>query len=89
MADADTFFQIELPAVQEWKLTREQTAAITVPVLYLQGERTWPIFDEVREVIHGLLPQTQDALIPDATHLLQLESPHAVAEPLGTYFSQN
>lgn len=89
VADADTFFQVELPAVQGWNLTSEQAARITSPVLYVQGQRTWPIFDEVRELIHRLLPQTKDAFIPDVTHLLQLESPHTVAGPLASFFSQN
>src|ERR1700737_115733 len=47
VAGADPFFQVELPAVQGWSVTPEQVANFQAPVLYVQGERTWPIFGEV------------------------------------------
>jgi pimeloyl-ACP methyl ester carboxylesterase len=84
---ADTFFQVELPAVQGWTLTPKQAAVIKSPVLYVQGERTWPIFAEIREFIHGLLPQTQDVLIPNTMHLHQIEDPSAVARELTTFLT--
>jgi len=88
-ADGDTFFQVELPAVQKWNLTSEQAARITVPVLFVQGERTWPIFGEVHDLVHRLLPQTRDAYIPGVTHLLQMENPETVARALAKFFSES
>lgn len=87
VADADTFFRVELPAVQGWNITPEQLARIKAPVLYMQGERTWPIFAEVREFVHDLLPQTQDVLIPNTMHLHQIEDPSAVARELAKFLA--
>jgi pimeloyl-ACP methyl ester carboxylesterase len=84
--DADTFFQVEMPALGEWNLSPELAARIKVPVLYVLGERTWPIFGEVRDLVHRLLPQSQDVLIPGVTHFLQAEDPAAVAAPLARFF---
>jgi pimeloyl-ACP methyl ester carboxylesterase len=87
VADADTFFQVELPAVQGWNITPDQLGQIKAPVLYVQGERTWPIFAEVREFVHRLLPQTLDASIPNAMHLIQIEDPSTVARALATFLA--
>jgi pimeloyl-ACP methyl ester carboxylesterase len=35
--DADTFFQVELPALQAWTCTPEDAARVTQPVLYVHG----------------------------------------------------
>lgn len=85
-ADADTFFQVEMPALGAWNLSAGQAAQIKCPVLYMLGGRTWPIFGEVRELVHQLLPQTEDVLIPGVTHLLQGEDPAAVAAALAAFF---
>lgn len=88
-ADADTFFQVEVPALQEWKFTPEQAARITVPVLFLQGEKTWPIFGEVRDLVHQLLPQTQDEVILGCSHPHHVEDPRNTALTLARFFARN
>jgi pimeloyl-ACP methyl ester carboxylesterase len=88
-ADADTFFQVEMPALQDWNLTAEQAARISVPVLFVQGERTWPIFGEVHDLVHRWLPKTRDAVIPGASHPFHVEEPGATARALATFFAQS
>ncbi len=77
--DADTFFQVELPAIQAWTFTHEDARRITQPVLFVQGAESLPMMNEVRELVHAWLPQTQDVLVPGASHFLQLENAPAVA----------
>jgi pimeloyl-ACP methyl ester carboxylesterase len=88
-ADADTFFQVEMPALQEWNLSSEQAARVRVPVLFLRGERTWPIFLEVRDLVHQWLPQTRDAVISGASHPFHVEEPGATARELARFLSEN
>ena len=49
VADADTFFTQELPALMEWRFTREDALRITQPVLAVLGADSaslWPGFKE-------------------------------------------
>lgn len=86
-ADADTFFQVEMPALQEWNLTSEQAGLISVPVLFVRGDRTWPIFLEAQDLVHRWLPQTRDAVIAGASHPFHVEEPGATARTLANFFS--
>ena len=44
VADLDTFFQVELPALQQWRFTTEDATRIRQPVLTVVGTETAPIF---------------------------------------------
>ena len=51
VADADTFFGVEHPSLQEWHFTRDDARAITQPVLGVFGAESasiWPGWNEVR-----------------------------------------
>ena len=50
IADADTFFDVELPAMTEWTFGREQAAAIHQPVLSVVGSETQPVVGGGRRV---------------------------------------
>ena len=51
IADADTFFSIELPAAAGWRITPEQAATISQPVLIVLGARSEPMFDEAAKLL--------------------------------------
>jgi pimeloyl-ACP methyl ester carboxylesterase len=87
--DADTFFQVELPALQAWTFTQEDARRITQPVLFALGAESLPLMAEARDLIRGWLPQTQDLLVPGASHLLQLENAPAVADGLHAFLRAN
>ena len=87
--DADMFFQIEMPALQEWSFTAEQARSIDQPVLYFSGADSLPIFQEGLDLMRSWLPQIEHALIPGASHLLQQEAPEAVAQALAEFFSRH
>jgi pimeloyl-ACP methyl ester carboxylesterase len=87
--DADTFFQVELPAIQAWTFTQEDARRITQPVLFVLGAESLALFVEGRELVHAWLPQTQDALVPGVSHFLQMENAPAVAAGLQAFFKAN
>jgi pimeloyl-ACP methyl ester carboxylesterase len=89
IADADTFFQIELPALQEWSFSGDEAKSIDAPVLFVLGQDSPPMFHEQRDLVRSWLPQTEVAIIPDACHLLQMENPAAVGEALTDFFSRH
>ncbi len=86
--DASTFFDSDLPAASEWTFGADEAAAITCPVLSLLGSASSsPLFAEGRELFHQWFPQCQDADIPDATHLLQMQAPDPVAAAIAAFLT--
>jgi pimeloyl-ACP methyl ester carboxylesterase len=87
--DADTFFQVELPALQAWTVAPEDAGRITQPALYVLGAESFPAATEARDLVHGWMPQTQDLLVPGATHLLHMENAVDEAKGLQTFLAAN
>jgi pimeloyl-ACP methyl ester carboxylesterase len=87
--DADTFFQVELPALQAWTFTQEDARRIPQPILFVRGAESLALFAEGRELVHAWFPQVRDLLVPGACHFLQTENAPAVAEGLGAFFRAN
>jgi pimeloyl-ACP methyl ester carboxylesterase len=92
VADADTFFQQEMPALQQWSFTRDDAERIIQPVLAVVGERSLeldPIWAERHQLLLDWLPSVEPAIVPGAAHLLEVENPHAVAELLASFFARH
>jgi 3-oxoadipate enol-lactonase len=88
-ADADTFFQVELPALQAWAFSRELAGRITQPVLAVLGAESVPISVEMHELVQEWLPQAEPFVLPGATHGLQMMNPRGVAEALAGFFARH
>jgi pimeloyl-ACP methyl ester carboxylesterase len=91
VADATTFFAQELPAVQQWTLRREDALRITQPVLAVIGEKSKevsPIWEERHQLLLDWLPHVEPFVLPNATHLLHVQNPEAMAERLATFFAR-
>ena len=92
VADADTFFGVELPSVLEWTFNRDDAARIKQPVLAVLGadsEAVWPGWGEGHRLVLEWLPQAKPFVLPRAAHLLQVENPHDMAQGLAVFFADN
>jgi pimeloyl-ACP methyl ester carboxylesterase len=89
VADADTFFGQELPAVQQWSFTQDDARRVTQPVLAVLGARSRPIFRERRELLLAWLPNVEPLVLADATHLLHVQNPRGMAEGLARFFARH
>ena len=92
MADADTFFGQELPALQQWSFTREDARRIAQPVLAVIGAKSQeldPIWGERQELLLSWLPNVEPFVLADATHLLQVQNPRGMAEGLAAFFARH
>ena len=92
VADADTFFEVELPSLQEWFLTREDARRITQPVLGIFGSESasiWPGWHEVQERLREWLPQTEVFVLAGANHALQEKDPRGVAEAMVPFLARH
>jgi pimeloyl-ACP methyl ester carboxylesterase len=87
VADADTFFEIEEPALRQWSFTAEEAARIRQPVLSVVGAETAPIFRECHELIMRWIPHAKELVVPRASHALQSMNPSAVADGLDRFLS--
>ena len=92
VADASTFFEQELPALQQWSFGRDRATFIMQPTLAVVGARSLefdPIWGERHQLLLDWLPNVEPAVIPETSHLLQVESPLAVADSLSKFFMRH
>src|SRR5258705_9157177 len=89
LADADTYFGQEIPAVQQWSFTQEDASRITQPVLSLLGAKSDPLFRERRQLLLAWLPNVEPFELPEATHLLYVENPRDMAKGLVGFFARH
>jgi pimeloyl-ACP methyl ester carboxylesterase len=87
--DAATLFESDLPSIGEWTFEAEQAAQINQPVLCVLGSDTVPLFVEGRDLLHSLLPRTEDAVLSGATHLLQIAQPADAAAVLADFLKRH
>ena len=89
ITDAPTFFEQELPALQDWVFGRDEATFIMQPALAVVGARSLtydPIWGERHQVLLDWLPDVTPVVVPETSHLMQVESPAAVAESLASFF---
>ncbi|MDB5107676.1 MAG: dehH1 2 [Candidatus Binatus sp.] len=91
VADADTFFQVEMPALMKFgeNFSAERLRRIKKPVLAMVGRNSVPLFPAIHDVILRTIAQAEALEIPGAGHMLQIENPTAVAEGLAEFFSRH
>jgi pimeloyl-ACP methyl ester carboxylesterase len=90
VADADTFFGQELPAIQQWSFSREDASRITQPVLAVIGEKSRelsPIWGERQQLLLTWLPKAEPFILSGAAHLLHAQNPRGMAEGLAAFFA--
>jgi pimeloyl-ACP methyl ester carboxylesterase len=88
VTDADTFFRVELPALQAWTFSAERAARITQPVLAVRGADTAPLFAEGHQLIQQWWPQAEPFVLPAAAHPLQMTHPQGMAAGLAGFFAR-
>jgi pimeloyl-ACP methyl ester carboxylesterase len=89
VADADTFFGVELPALTEWAFGPEQAAAIDRPVLSVLGSATEPLWFEVAEFLRTWMPQVEELTVDGVGHLLHIQNPEPVARGTAEFLGRN
>jgi pimeloyl-ACP methyl ester carboxylesterase len=92
VADADTFFAQELPAVRGWSFGQEDARRVTQPALAVLGARSrevTPVFDQRHELLLAWLPDVEPFVLPEATHLLHVQNPRGMAEGLAAFFARH
>jgi pimeloyl-ACP methyl ester carboxylesterase len=89
VADINTFFEVEAPALRDWRLTPEDAHSIKQPVLSVLGSDSAPLFHEMHELVKNWLPQAEELIVPNTTHGLQEMNPTPVAEGLARFLERH
>jgi pimeloyl-ACP methyl ester carboxylesterase len=92
VADADTFFSVELPALQTWHFTREDAQRVSQPILSVLGEasvKDWPGWPEVHARVQEWLPQAEPFVLRGANHALQEMDPRGIAAAVDAFFDRH
>ncbi|HEY0672556.1 MAG TPA: alpha/beta hydrolase [Longimicrobiales bacterium] len=85
VADAATFFEVELPALQLWKFSAQDAAQLTVPTLVMVGGESTTAQRATHKALLEAIPDAEEVVIFGAGHELQMKQPHAVAEGISTF----
>jgi pimeloyl-ACP methyl ester carboxylesterase len=88
VADAPTFFEQELPAVQTWSFGEQDARRIRQPALAVIGGRSHevsPVWEERQALLLDWLPHAEPFVLDGATHMLHLQNPRGMAEALAAF----
>jgi pimeloyl-ACP methyl ester carboxylesterase len=89
VSDIDTYFQVELGAMQHWNISTEGLKDIQRPVLSMRGSDTLSVFFEGADLLQQWIPEIDTVSIPCAGHDLPGRNPAAVASGLVEFFAKN
>jgi len=89
IADADTFFGVELPALSAWTFGAEQAARVSQPVLSVVGSETEPLWVEVADRLRSWFGQVEECTIEGVGHLLHIQRSAPVASCLAAFFTRH
>ena len=88
LAEADLFFQAEMPAVQNWTFGPNEAQRVTQPVLNVLGTESAPRFRQGSELVQSWFPHAERLAVPDAGHLLMVQNPTALARGLSSFVAR-
>jgi pimeloyl-ACP methyl ester carboxylesterase len=88
ISDIDTYFQVEVGAMQGWNVTTEGLKDIRHPVLSMRGSDSLPVFFEGSDLLRRWIPEIDTVSIPHASHDLPGRNPAAVATGLVEFFTK-
>jgi pimeloyl-ACP methyl ester carboxylesterase len=87
--DSDVVFQVEALNIQQWVFTPAEAARIRQPVLSAYHQDDWPGFQKANDLLQAWIPQTETAVLPVTSHLLQIMNPRPVVEALTGFFERH
>ena len=89
IADADTFFGVELPGLMQWRFDAEAGRRVACPALSVLGSNTEPLWVEVDQRLRAWLPKIETWTIDGVGHLLHIQSALPVARALAAFFERH
>jgi pimeloyl-ACP methyl ester carboxylesterase len=92
VADADAFYQCDLPGMQQWPFGPDEGRRVTQPTLAVLGadsDTVTPLFSQANALLGTLVPQTEAFVVPAATHGMPFMNPRGLAEGMAAFFARH
>jgi pimeloyl-ACP methyl ester carboxylesterase len=89
LADVDTFFQLEIPALTGWNFHADDARRISAPVLCMVGDDSDAFMQSSHELLLTWFENAYQMVIYRANHLMQMMQPRAVAEALARFMARH
>ena len=89
VADAGTFFEIELPALTQWQFGVQEAGTLQIPALVVVGGNSAAGFKAGQAALLRALPLAQEKVIDGVGHALQMEQPAAVAQTIAEFIRKH
>ena len=80
--DARTFFEVDLPALFDWKFAATDAERVRCPVAHVAGTCSGPWFRQVRALVLAWFPGAEDVVVRGADHSLAITHPAEIASEL-------
>jgi pimeloyl-ACP methyl ester carboxylesterase len=92
VADAETWYEREVPGLLHWRFGEAEARRITQPALSVIGGESAPLsprFGETHKVLQVWLPQAEGFVLPRVTHFMPIEDPRGSAEVLTGFWARH
>jgi len=92
VADAETWFERELPGQLGWPFGEAEARRITQPTLSVLGgesDALWSRFGETHRLLLAWLPHAEGFVLTGTTHFLQIQDPRGMAEVLAAFWASH
>lgn len=89
LADADTFFGHELPALRKWTFGPDEARRLTQPVLTVLGQNSDSRFHQRQQLLLQWLSNVESFVLPNAGHLLHLENSRDLVQGLVAFCARH
>ena len=92
VADAETWFERELPGQLDWRFGAAEARRIGQPALSVLGgesDALWSRFGETHRLLLAWLPRADGVVLPGTTHLPQIQDPGGLAAALADFFARH
>ena len=87
--DGATFFEVELPAIEDWAFDSAVARRIDQPVLYLTGGASSRSIERIADFFCSCVSQAERVVIPGATHSLHHREPALVATEIAGFLARH
>ena len=87
--DADTFFAVDLPALNAWAFGSEDAAAVAQPVLSVLGTASERWFVEGAKLLRSWFPHVEELTVEGVGHLLHAQRPEPIARGIAEFLGRH
>jgi 3-oxoadipate enol-lactonase len=88
--DGPAAMGVEAPSLQSWAFGPDDLKRIEQPTMAAcHADPRFNLFDEVQQALVQMLPNVESLVVPNVTHLMQIQNPRSVGEGLAGFLARH